>query len=53
LSDKEIAAKKKALKKVCKSKIYTISAVAKQGTEEVLREMNSVINSVTSSKNDE
>jgi len=44
LDEKEIAKKKKQLQKVCKSHIYTISAVAKQGTEEVLRFMNSVIN---------
>jgi GTP-binding protein len=44
VDEKEIAKKKKQLAKVCKSEIYTISAVAKQGTEEVLRVMNSVIN---------
>lgn len=45
LSEEEIAEKKALLEKASGGKVHTISAVAKQGTEEVLRIMNNVINS--------
>jgi GTP-binding protein len=44
LTEEEIAKKKKALEKACGKKVHTISGVSKQGVEEVLRLMNSVIN---------
>ncbi len=46
MSDADIKEKKKQLKKVCKSEVRVISAVAREGIEPLLREMWKVIQNV-------